>query len=64
MNAERAQNCERAKTNISTLQSGRRIAQNNAQGEREFMSDDKKAAEISRNQEIIDRYCGPPKKAV
>jgi hypothetical protein len=64
MNAERAQNCERAKVNISTLQSGRRIAQNNAQGEREFMADDKKEAEIRRNQEIIDRDCGPPKKAV
>ena len=55
--AARADNCERAKRNMASLQSGVRIAQTNAQGEREFMTDEAKAAEIQRTQGIVDSSC-------
>ncbi|MBK6649813.1 MAG: DUF4124 domain-containing protein [Betaproteobacteria bacterium] len=55
--ANRADNCERAKRNLASLQSGARISQTNAQGEREFMTDEGKAAEIQRTQGIVDANC-------
>lgn len=55
--AARADNCDRAKRNLASLTSGVRIAQMNAQGEREFMSDETKAAEIQRTQGIMDSNC-------
>ncbi|MBC7435174.1 MAG: DUF4124 domain-containing protein [Bdellovibrionales bacterium] len=59
--ADKAQNCDRAKTGLLTLNSGRRIQQSNAQGEREIMSDEARAAEVKRIQEIITRDCSGPK---
>ena len=55
--ANRADSCERAKRNLASLQSGARISQTNAQGEREFMTDEGKAAEIQRTQGIVDANC-------
>lgn len=55
--AARSENCERAKRNLASLQSGARIAQVNAQGEREFLSDEGKQAEIQRTQGIINADC-------
>ena len=57
--ARKADNCDRAKRNIGSLQSGVRIAQVNAAGEREFMSDEAKAAELKRVQGIADADCKP-----
>lgn len=54
----RAENCERAKTAKATLASGVRIAQVNAKGEREFMSDQARAAELRRLDEVIAKDCG------
>jgi hypothetical protein len=53
----KADNCDRAKRNLASLQSGARIAQTNAQGEREFMSDETKAAEVQRTQGLVDNNC-------
>ena len=40
--------CADLERNLATLESGQRIAQMNDAGEREFMTDDKRSAEISR----------------
>jgi len=56
--ADRAQNCDRAKGNLKMLQSGRRMQQTNAQGEPEIMTDETRAAETKRTQEIIASDCG------
>ena len=53
----KAENCERAKRAQAALQSGVRIAQVNAQGEREFMSDEAREAETQRTQGIVASNC-------
>lgn len=45
---QKRQYCADLDRNIATLESGQRIAQMNAAGEREFMTDEKRSAEISR----------------
>ena len=55
----RADNCTRAQQAKANLDSGMRIARTNAQGEREFLDDDTRAAEGRRAQDIIARDCGP-----
>lgn len=51
------ENCARAKTAKTTLDSGVRIGVTNAKGEREVMEDAARAAEIKRVQAIIDSSC-------
>ncbi len=51
------ENCARAKSAKSTLDSGVRIAVTNAKGEREVMEDAARAAEAKRVQGIIDAAC-------
>lgn len=53
----RAENCERAKRAKASFDSGIRIAQSNAKGEREILDDSARAAETKRIQEIIDVEC-------
>ena len=53
----RADNCERAKTAMATLQSGARVATVNASGEREIFDDAKRAAETRRTQEVVASNC-------
>lgn len=53
----RADNCERAKKELASFQSGVRISVINAKGEREFMDDAARAAEIKRIQGIADSDC-------
>ncbi|HZY15274.1 MAG TPA: DUF4124 domain-containing protein, partial [Ramlibacter sp.] len=55
--AARADNCSRAKSAKTTFDSGVRIARTNAQGEREFLDDQQRAAETERLQKIIARDC-------
>jgi hypothetical protein len=50
-------NCERAKSNLTTLQSGIRIATVNAKGEREFLDEAKLAQETKRVEETIQSNC-------
>ena len=56
-NAQRRAECERARSYAATLESGVRIARTNAQGEREFMEDAQRAAELARTREIIAQTC-------
>ncbi len=53
----KAENCTRAKSAKTTLDSGFRIGRVNAKGEREVMSDAARAAEAQRVQGIIDSEC-------
>jgi hypothetical protein len=55
--AQRADNCQRARTGLAGLQSGARIEQIDAQGERSYMTDAQRAAEIERLQGIIASDC-------
>lgn len=55
----KAENCERAKRAKASLESGIRISSTNAKGEREFLSDEGRAAETRRVNEIIGKECGP-----
>jgi hypothetical protein len=58
-NAEiRRDNCQRAQTQVSALQNGARVARLNAKGEREFLDDAARAAEIKRTQDIAAQNCG------
>lgn len=52
-----AENCRRAKAGRSDYTSGVRIARTNAKGEREFLSDKERAAELKYLDEIIARDC-------
>ena len=56
--AIRADNCQRAKTSVSGIQSGVRMTQINAKGEREFLDDAQRAAELKRLQDIAAQNCG------
>jgi Domain of unknown function (DUF4124) len=53
----KAQNCERARRAMTTLQSGVRIQQTNAKGEREFLDDAGRTAETQRLQGVIATDC-------
>ena len=54
----RADNCSRARAQLTTLQSGIRLAQTNAKtGEREFIDDKQRADETRRTQEVIATDC-------
>jgi len=55
--AAKDDNCARAKQALTSLQSGARIAQINAQGEREFMSDEARQVETQRVQGIAGTDC-------
>jgi hypothetical protein len=53
----KADNCDRAKKSLAGLQSGQRIPYTNAKGERDYMDDNARAAEIKRAQGIVDSDC-------
>ena len=53
----KSDNCERAKANKSMMESGVRVSQTNAQGERVVLDDAGRAAEIKRTQMVIDISC-------
>ena len=54
---ERADSCDRARRAKATLDSGVRLAQVNAKGEREILDDDARAAESKRLEAVIARDC-------
>jgi len=54
----RAENCQRARQAQASLDSGVRIAQINAQGERSFMDEQTRQAESQRTRSIIASDCG------
>lgn len=53
----KADNCERAKLALKSLDSGVRLTQMNNKGEREVMDDAARAAEAKRIQSIVDSDC-------
>ena len=54
----RAQNCTLAKQSKATYESGVRVVTTNAKGEREFVDDAQRAAQIRRLNEVIQSDCG------
>ena len=55
--AAKAENCSQAKRYLTTLDSGVRIANTNAKGEREVMDDSKRAEEKKRALGVADTSC-------
>jgi hypothetical protein len=56
--ALRADNCSRAKAQLTTLESGIRLAQTNPKtGEREFLDDKQRADEVRRTRDVISENC-------
>jgi hypothetical protein len=55
--AARADNCTRARTSKAAFESGARIARSTANGEKEFLSDDQRAAEVRRLEGVIAADC-------
>jgi len=55
--AQRAENCRRARSHMSTLDSGIRLSRTNEKGEREILDDKQRADEIQRTRAIIASDC-------
>lgn len=53
----KAENCERARQAKASLDSGVRLARVNAKGEREFLDDKAREAEMRRTQQAITENC-------
>jgi hypothetical protein len=52
-----AENCARARQTKTSFDSGARIARTNEKGEREFLNDDQRAAEVRRLEQVIATDC-------
>lgn len=52
-----AENCARARQGKTTYESGIRIVRTNEKGEREFLDDDQRAAEVRRLDQVIATEC-------
>jgi hypothetical protein len=52
-----AQECERARGYLRTLEDGIRVVRTDAQGNREYLEDSDREREIRRTREQIGRYC-------
>jgi hypothetical protein len=55
--AQRRENCARAQAALRDLQSGIRITRTNERGERVFMDDAQRQAEVNRAQQVIANEC-------
>jgi hypothetical protein len=53
----RRKNCESAQASLRQLESGQRIGQVNAQGERVFMEDDQRAKATQNAQKAVSDWC-------
>lgn len=53
----KSQNCEMAKNQLAALESGQRIARFNAKGEREYLDDAQRAAEVERTKKAVADNC-------
>jgi hypothetical protein len=52
------ENCERSKEYLRMLEGGLRISRLNAQGERYYISDDERAAEVAQTRQNVSQSCG------
>jgi flagellar biosynthesis/type III secretory pathway protein FliH len=55
--ASRAENCQRARQQLAALESGMRVARMNDKGEREYLDDAQRAAEVQRARQLIASEC-------
>lgn len=55
--SENKANCERARSQLQTLESGERIALRDSQGERYFLDDAQREQEIARTRQAIQTLC-------
>lgn len=55
--AQRAENCRRARSHLSAMESGQRIARVNDKGEREILDDRGRADEMRQAREVIASDC-------
>jgi hypothetical protein len=55
--ALKADNCQRAKSQLALLESGQRMTRPNLQGEREFLDDRARADEVKRMHQVMDSSC-------
>jgi hypothetical protein len=56
--AERAANCTQAKGYLQMIDGGTRLMRPDAEGNRNFMDEDQRAAEVAKTQETIAKNCG------
>ncbi len=54
---QRTEACNQAKSYLDTLQSGTRLLRPDANGDRNFLDDDQRAAEIQKTQDAIEKNC-------
>jgi len=54
---QKAENCQRARENLAALQSGQRIARFTPSGERVYLEDNDRAAEVARTQQLVQANC-------
>lgn len=54
---QRAENCQRARQHLATLESGMRVARLNDKGEREILDDKGRADEVQRTRQVIASEC-------
>ena len=52
-----SENCQTARENLAALNSGQRIARFTPSGERVYLEDNDRAAEVARTQQIIQQSC-------
>lgn len=57
VSAAKAENCKRARSHMSTLESGIRLSRTNDKGEREILDDKQRAEEMARTRQIIASDC-------
>ncbi len=55
--AERKENCERSRRQLSVLESGQRMSTTDASGERRYIDDTERQKEIERSRKIIADSC-------
>ena len=55
--AERQRFCEQARNQLGALESGQRVSRFNAAGEREFLDDTVRSAEVARLQQQLAEHC-------
>lgn len=55
--AERQRACEQARSQLAALRSGQRLVRFNSKGEREFVDEASRAAEVEQTQKYIDSTC-------
>ena len=55
--ANHSERCKDAKRNLANFESGRPLNTNDEKGERQFMSDEERAANIKKSQDVIAESC-------